>query len=162
MSDRIAVMSEGVVQQVAGPEHIYNAPETRFVAGFIGSCNLLDATVPAGAAGAEVAVDVAGVGEVRGVLAEAVAGERAGTLLLRPERIEVHRDGASGSDGGITGVVETLTFLGEEWHVHLRSGQHLIKVSVSSLVKERDLPGLAVGETLRLGWRPQDARVVIR
>ena len=157
MSDRIAVMSEGVVQQVAGPEDIYNRPETRFVAGFIGSCNLIDVTVPTGVEGTEVSVVIEGIGAVQGVLGETVTRERAGTLLLRPERIEAHRDGT-----GVAGVVEMLTFLGEEWHLHLRVGGLLVKASLSSLVKERDLPGLATGDTLRLSWRPQDARIVVR
>ncbi|WP_053386765.1 ABC transporter ATP-binding protein [Leucobacter japonicus] len=157
MSDRIAVMSEGVVQQVAPPEAIYNEPETRFVAGFIGSCNLIDVTVPAGAAGAVASVEVPGVGAVSGVLAEEVPSARAGTLLLRPERVEVRRDG-----DGISGVLETLTFLGEEWQAHLRVGDHVVKVSIPSLARERDLPGLTTGETLRISWRPQDARIVIR
>ncbi len=169
MSDRIAVMSEGVVQQVAGPEDIYNRPETRFVAGFIGSCNLIDVSVPAGRAGHEVPVPIDGVGSVTGVLAEDVPSARPGALLLRPERIEARRAGAAENAGGaegdgaaLAGTVETLTFLGEEWHVHLRIGERLVKVSVSSLVKERDLPGLAIGEALRVSWRPQDARIVVR
>jgi spermidine/putrescine ABC transporter ATP-binding subunit len=157
MSDRIAVMSEGVVQQVAGPEDIYNAPATRFVAGFIGSCNLLEVSVPAGVEGAVISVPLDGVGMVQGVLGETITQECTGTLLLRPERIDVRRDG-----DGVEGVIETLTFLGEEWHVHLRVGGLQVKASVSSLVKERDLPGLAVGDTLRLSWRPQDARIVVR
>lgn len=157
MSDRIAVMSEGVVQQVAGPEDIYNNPETRFVAGFIGSCNLVDVTVPAGEAGETVDAEFPGVGAVRGVLAERVASPREATLLLRPERIEVSRGG-----DGIVGTIETLTFLGEEWHAHLSVAGKTIKVSISSLVRERDLPGLSDGETLRLSWRPEDARIVVR
>ncbi|WP_449281128.1 ABC transporter ATP-binding protein [Leucobacter sp.] len=158
MSDRIAVMSEGVVQQVAGPEDIYNRPETRFVAGFIGSCNLLDVTVRAGSAGQEVGAALEGVGVIPGVLAEDVPAERPATLLLRPERIEVRRGGE-----GVAGVVDTLTFLGEEWHVHLAIDERTtIKVSLPSLVKERDLPGLAIGEELRMSWRPEDARIVVR
>ncbi|RGE19396.1 ABC transporter ATP-binding protein [Leucobacter sp. wl10] len=157
MSDRIAVMSEGVVQQVGGPEDIYNRPETRFVAGFIGSCNLLDVTVPAGSAGQETGAVLEGVGVLPGVLAEDLPREQAATLLLRPERIDARRDG-----DGVSGTVETLTFLGEEWHVHLAIGGRTIRVSLPSLVKERDLPGLAIGEELRIGWRPEDARIVIR
>lgn len=157
MSDRIAVMSEGVVQQVASPEAIYNAPETRFVAGFIGSCNLIDVQVPAGAAGAEVVVEIPGVGAVTGVRAETGSASESGTLLLRPERVEVQRGGS-----GVPAVVETLTFLGEEWHLQLRAGDTTIKISVSSLVAERDLPGLREGEVLNLSWRPQDARIVTR
>ena len=157
MSDRIAVMSEGVVQQVAGPEDIYNRPETRFVAGFIGSCNLLDVTVPAGSAGQQVSAAIEGVGEVPGVLAEEVDREQHATLLLRPERIDVHH-----GDAGLRGTVQLLTFLGEEWHVHLAVRGHTLKMSLPSLVKERDLPGLAVGQELRISWRPEDARIVTR
>ncbi|GAA1603067.1 ABC transporter ATP-binding protein [Leucobacter chromiireducens] len=157
MSDRIAVMSEGVVQQVAAPEDIYNLPETRFVAGFIGSCNLLDVTIPAGTAGQCVAAQFAGVGPLHGVLAEDVAREQQATLLLRPERVEMIRGGE-----GLPAMVEMLTFLGEEWHVHLSFGEATLKVSLSSLVRERDLPGLSVGEELRVSWRPEDARIVTR
>lgn len=157
MSDRIAVMSDGIVQQVAAPEAIYNEPETRFVAGFIGSCNLLDISAPAGEQGEEVVVDLEGVGKVRGVLAERVPRERSGALLLRPERIDVQTTGE-----GVSGAVETLTFLGEEWHVQLRVGPHAIKVSIPSLIKERDLPGLATGQELFVSWRAQDARIVVR
>ncbi|MBO1901221.1 ABC transporter ATP-binding protein [Leucobacter weissii] len=157
MSDRIAVMSDGVVQQVAAPEEIYNRPQTRFVAGFIGSCNLLDVDAPAGAAGDEVSVDLPGVGAVSGVLAERVAAPSRGTLLLRPERIEVSRTGA-----GVRGTVTELTFLGEEWHARIRAGENLFRVSVSSLAAERELAGFAVGDELSLAWRPQDARIVIR
>ena len=157
MSDRIAVMSNGVVQQVASPERIYNAPETRFVAGFIGSCNLLDVTVPAGVAGEETTVEIPGVGQVVGVRAETGAHASPGTLLLRPERVDVTRGGT-----GIPATVENLVFLGEEWQLHLRAGETPLKVSVSSLVAERDLPGLRQGEQLSLSWRPQDARIVTR
>lgn len=157
MSDRIAVMSEGVVQQVASPEDIYDRPETRFVAGFIGSCNLIDVTVPAGASGERVAALATGIGSLNGVLAEGVSREQAGTMLIRPERIEMRRGGE-----GLVGHVETLTFLGEEWQVHLNVGGTMLKVSLSSLVRELELPGLAVGEELTVSWRPEDARIVTR
>ncbi|GAA1583562.1 ABC transporter ATP-binding protein [Leucobacter aridicollis] len=157
MSDRIAVMSEGVVQQVASPEEIYDQPQTRFVAGFIGSCNLIDVTVPGGAAGTQVAATVAGIGTLNGVLAEDVTREQQGTMLIRPERIEMRRGGE-----GLVGRVESLTFLGEEWQVHVNVSGTTLKVSLSSLVREIELPGLAVGEELTVSWRPEDARIVIR
>lgn len=157
MSDRIAVMSDGVVQQVATPEEIYNRPETKFVAGFIGSCNLLDVSAPAGRAGEEVVAELPGVGQVRGTLAEDVADPQQGTILLRPERLEVARSGE-----GIRGTISELTFLGEEWQVRLAVADHTVKVSIPSLLVERDLSGLAVGEELVLSWRPQDARIIIR
>lgn len=157
MSDRIAVMSEGVVEQIASPEEIYNQPKTRFVAGFIGSCNLIDVQVPAGREGDLVSAELAGYGEIQGVLAEDVSSSRAGTIALRPERVNIARGGS-----GITGTVDSLTFLGEEWHVVLKIAGAEIKVSVSSLQKELELPGLAIGEALTVNWRPEDARIVMR
>lgn len=169
MSDRIAVMSEGVVQQIAAPEDIYNRPETKFVAGFIGSCNLFDVTVPGGAAGDKVGATLAGGAVVPGILASDMKAQSAATLLLRPERIDLSREGEGNITQakaaplpGVTGQVETITFLGEEWHVHLSSNGEAFRVSVPSLVKERDLAGLAVGEFLRMTWNPVDARIVNR
>lgn len=157
MSDRIAVMSEGVVQQVGDPQNIYNEPDTRFVAGFIGSCNLIDITVPAGRAGTAPAVSFAGVSKGMGVLAEDVEFERPGTLLLRPERIKVRREG-----DGVIGVLESLTFMGEEWQAQVKVGDQLIKASIPSLIRDHELPGLQTGETLCLSWLPEDARIVVR
>lgn len=157
MSDRIAVMSEGIVQQIDTPTNIYNAPATRFVAGFIGSCNLIDVEVPAGAAGDQVAVTVPGLGIVQGVIAENVHAATTGTLLIRPERIQISRSG-----GTVPARVATMTFLGEEWHYVLTAGEHSLKVSVRSPFAERELEGVVEGTELFLSWKPEDARILTR
>ncbi len=68
MSDRIAVFHEGRIQQVAAPHEIYERPESEFVAGFVGTSNLLT-----------------------GAVAEALLGE-SGTFALRPEKVDLHTD----------------------------------------------------------------------
>lgn len=157
MSDRIAVMSEGVVEQVATAEEIYNEPQTRFVAGFIGECNLIDVQVPAAVEGQEVAAEADGVGTLYGVLAEGVSQSQPATFLIRPERMKISR-----TADGLATTVSEIIFLGEEWHIKAVVGTQEFKVSVTSLDFEQELAGLRVGEPVNLSWRTQDARIVIQ
>ncbi|HSC00219.1 MAG TPA: ABC transporter ATP-binding protein [Burkholderiaceae bacterium] len=88
LSHRIAVMNRGRLEQVGDPHTIYERPASRFVADFIGQCNLLDATVRR-IDGATMQLHVAGIDAC---VAPAVAGAAAGqlgTLALRPEAIEI-------------------------------------------------------------------------
>lgn len=85
MSDRLAVMNTGRVQQIGTPEEIYDNPSNRFVADFIGEANLIP-------------------GEVLGRRSDIV-------VALRPERIEICAPGATPR---LRGVVETATFLGSD------------------------------------------------
>ena len=91
MSDRIAVMSRGRVEQIGTPEEIYGAPASVFVAGFIGSANLLPGTLesvsPTGDAGA--ASTAAPRWSVLGV-SQARPGDPV-TVMLRPERLNLGR-----------------------------------------------------------------------
>jgi thiamine transport system ATP-binding protein len=125
ISDRVAVISDGHVEQVGPPEAIYREPATRFVAEFVGDNNLLDGTVvstdpprvgfdPAsdGTLGTTVSVD--GVSEV---------GQEV-TLSIRPESISiVENDGSSPSDDVTASItlmvtVETVEFMGDAYRVH--------------------------------------------
>ncbi len=92
LSHRIAVMNHGRVEQLDEPSRIYGFPRTRFVADFIGHCNLFDGTVaavtPAGQ-GALVDLDVAGLGRIRAATREAVAPGSRGSVALRPEKVRI-------------------------------------------------------------------------
>jgi putative spermidine/putrescine transport system ATP-binding protein len=95
MSDRIAVFNDGRIEQVATPEELYERPATPFVAGFVGTSNMLE-----------------------GALAERIVGE-AGTFSVRPEKIRVDRPG-SPADGAerctAEGVVQEVAYLGSSTH----------------------------------------------
>lgn len=106
MSDRIAVMSGGRVQQIASPVELYKNPANRFVASFIGESNFLTAH---GAAG------VVKVGA--GTVALADASDGILTLMIRPEHVTLgeHRNEAL----NLTGTVTQVVFLGTDSHVHL-------------------------------------------
>jgi len=105
LSQRIAVMHEGRIVQLDAPEAIYRAPATRFVAGFIGSCNLLDATVEASSE-TLLRVRIAGVGERDMQAGIRLAVGSQGTVAIRPEEIRLRRRGESLMGNGGVPVLE--------------------------------------------------------
>ena len=114
MSDRIAVMSRGQVEQIGTPEEIYAAPSSIFVAGFIGSANLLPGTLESVDDGRSlVRLDNGQVPVEVSRFDRASAGDPV-TVMLRPERLSAHRAGRSDDGRSLTGVVENVIFQGSE------------------------------------------------
>ncbi|MFT4082931.1 MAG: ABC transporter ATP-binding protein [Nocardioides sp.] len=155
MSDRIAVMNRGRVLQVASPTEIYDAPASRFVASFIGSCNLFDAAVVDGSARQVV---VPGLGPV-----PAVAPERtsAGPVVLavRPERVSLS---ATEIPGGIEGLVTERVFLGDEWIYRVRTAIDgpVLSARVPSGDLTTALAGVPDGGPVWISW-PDAAGLVL-
>lgn len=124
MSDRIAVMKAGQIEQLAAPVEIYNRPRTRFVADFIGDTNLLSGTV----VGGHIVVDGAKI-PLHGT-AEVIAGEKA-YLSIRPEMVTVHTGAKAPGDGArpsLEGKVEETIFMGSLWKtiVRLPGGSRIV------------------------------------
>jgi spermidine/putrescine transport system ATP-binding protein len=149
MSDRIAVMKDGLVEQVAGPEEVYERPATAFVAGFIGVSNLL----PGEAASAtEVRLDS---GAVVAATHDLAPGERC-QAVVRPEKLVVGGDGP-----GIEGLLESSVYLGTATQLIVRFAD---ETSLTALVPNtddaarRNLP--APGEQVRLAWQPEHMHIV--
>ena len=118
MSDRIAVMNEGSLEQVGSPAQIYNRPETRFVASFIGTLNLLQGDV------VDIEAGVVRVGDRLVSASHPIKGGRVGerrALALRPEAVRLGPaiDGAN----SLSGVLEDVTFLGAVVRLQLRVGE---------------------------------------
>ena len=91
LSDRIAVMREGRIEQLDEPSRIYGSPRNRFVADFIGHCNLLDATILALDV-ETLNLEIAGLGQVVAPSQSGVKVHQRGALALRPEQISLQRD----------------------------------------------------------------------
>ena len=106
MSDRIAVMSGGRVQQIATPRELYDRPANRFVAGFIGESNFLSARASGG---------VVQVGEGSIALPDATDG--ALTLMIRPEHVALSAHAPDALQ--LQATVTQLVFFGTDTHVHL-------------------------------------------
>ena len=147
MSDRIAVMSAGHVQQVGTPREIYEAPANRFVADFIGETNLLEVAVTAVAEGMAQVVLPGGARISCPATAGAVAGP--GHLSVRPERMVLCAVGA----GELTAVVEDEVYLGTDIQMLARLGDGTalklrLQNAAGTRVPER---GAEVGVTLEAG-----------
>jgi spermidine/putrescine transport system ATP-binding protein len=124
MSDRIAVMNRGQVEQIGGPREIYDHPATAFVADFVGSLNTLELTVDEIVGG--FAVMRAAEGD-RVVLA-APQNARVGTTLrvaVRPERVRIAAIGAHAPDGGslLEGTIAEVVYLGMYTQFHVTTGR---------------------------------------
>jgi putrescine transport system ATP-binding protein len=135
LSDRIAVMDKGQVKQVGNPTEVYEYPNSRFVAGFIGSITTFDATVKT-VDGAQVRVEVPALGG--DVVARSIAGLAPGdkiTLAIRPEKIALSREKPDAVNA-FSGVVQDLGYFGKDslYRVVLPTGQ---VVSVNSVNARR-------------------------
>jgi iron(III) transport system ATP-binding protein len=112
-SDRIAVMNQGRVEQVDTPHAIYNRPQTRFVAGFIGRTNFLEGTLDG------VSIRFDGF-EAQAVLFPALAGATGKVVLsVRPQSIELSRAPRAGAAWAIEGTIAQRAYLGEYWDYHV-------------------------------------------
>ncbi|HEY0302471.1 MAG TPA: ABC transporter ATP-binding protein [Rhizomicrobium sp.] len=155
MSDRIAVMSGGRILQIAGPRELYEAPNCREVADFIGEINFFDGVVK-GREGGMATVEAGPLGTLR-VATEAAAGARL-LLALRPEKIALSAEAAPGA---VAGSVAAAAYLGERSHYNIAVAGRREPVSVAAQNTQKTVTrGHAPGETVYLSWAP-DALVVL-
>jgi spermidine/putrescine ABC transporter ATP-binding subunit len=148
ISDRIAVMNDGVIEQLGDPRDIYASPVNRFVADFIGESNLLHARVDdRGHALLDCGVTVP-------LPSSQPAGKEIG-LLVRPERPELVPEAAA--DTGFAGAVDEVVYLGNTLKYFIRLDHGF------TLLVRRPFgqpPVFAVGARVRASWTPADVHVV--
>jgi spermidine/putrescine transport system ATP-binding protein len=112
LSHRIAVMNQGRVEQLDEPSKIYGFPRTRFVADFIGHCNLFSGPVAAREE-SSVTLDVADLGPVRIATDSSLPVGRAGTIAVRPEKIRIDATAPGTPDNRYRGTVRELLYMGD-------------------------------------------------
>ncbi|WP_413467270.1 ABC transporter ATP-binding protein [Mycolicibacterium sp. 120270] len=158
MSDRIAVMNAGNVDQIGSPTEIYDRPSTVFVASFIGQANLWAGTQTGRANRDFVQV------EVLGSSLKAKPGETAiepggqATLMVRPERVRVSMEAPTGDVVSVPATVTDLTFQGPVVRVSLAALDE--SPIIAHVGPEQDLPLLRPGDSVHVGWAP-DASLVL-
>ena len=158
MSDRIAVMNRGRVEQIGGPEEIYEHPETTFVAGFIGVSNLMPGSV---SSPTEVQLEQGPA--VPADTSRFSTGERC-FAVVRPEKLEIATvNGAGPASGGpgVEGVVESSLYLGTATQITVDLGEQVrmtVLVPNASEAERQRLPG--GGARVRLGWAPEHMHLV--
>ena len=156
LSHRIAVMNKGRVEQVDEPDRLYGFPKTRFVADFIGTCNLLTGPV-ADAGSGMLTIDVKDLGPVKVATTAAAAPGAEGAVALRPEKVRLHPPGTqTTADNRYTGIVTGFLYQGDVTVYMVRSAlghplEALLANSASGLAKFFE-----VGDPVELSW-PADA-----
>ena len=157
MSDRIAVMNRGQVEQIGDPEEVYERPATTFAAGFIGVSNLMPGAVSGPGRlrldhGPEVAIDTDGLGP----------GERC-HAVVRPEKLVIDRADATPITGmpSVAGTVESSLYLGTSTQIVVDLGDE-VKMTVlfpnADEAARQGLPG--GGARVRLSWAPEHMHLV--
>jgi spermidine/putrescine transport system ATP-binding protein len=134
MSDRIAVMRAGKIEQMGEAEALYEQPRTRYVSQFLGSCNLLDAKVKR--RGAMDALVDTPVGELR-VEFSRQTGDAAKrdkfTLAIRPEKVTLCAPNEGAGENRIKVRVEQLIYVGSETHYILRTGPQTLSAEAMNV-----------------------------
>ncbi|MFF2650287.1 ABC transporter ATP-binding protein [Streptomyces sp. NPDC058045] len=156
MSDRIAVMNDGLVEQVGTPEEIYARPATLFVARFVGSTNLLPGRIiGAGPDSRTVSLDLGARVEVRGAASGAV-GDRC-HLMVRPAAVTVTDTGPDDGSGrpAVAAHLEHATYVGDHYELRYR---HTDGTGLSAHV--RALPAVD-GPVHHLTWEPGAAHLIL-
>ena len=151
MSDRVAVMNAGRVEQLGTPEEIYERPKTRFVAEFIGECNLFEGKFIS-RDGSRLEAD-SPLGRLRIDLpSTAIELAEQGKLLLgiRPERISLV--GGHAGDNRLLGRIEEITFNGAESRYRINLGK--VGLRATELNTGRRDVGLFVGDSVEVAIAP--------
>src|SRR5687768_7062325 len=160
MSDRIAVMRQGKIEQLGAPEELYERPRTEFVAGFLGVSNLLDAEVT-GRDDRTVALQLADGTTLRAPSA-GVNGAARVRIGVRPEKLRVlpigdgHPEPASGDANAIEGVVFDASYIGvsTQYIIETKDG-HKLTVYAQNIETSGAGEVLSAGQQVRLTWKPQ-------
>ncbi len=158
LSDRIAVMNAGRIEQLDDPRTLYERPATAFVAGFIGTSNILVLRDPQRVGDHHVSV----LGEGDRLVAPASAHDGSLQVTVRPERIYLHpTDDADVPEthSTVRGVVSELVYCGSTTHVtvELPTNEQLV---VHELSNDTDLRVIGRGSKVRLSWPASGAHVI--
>jgi len=140
MSDRIAVINAGSVEQIGTPAEIYENPATKFVAEFIGEMNFIPAEVCEGRLISEI-------GEMR---VSKLNGAKKVVVAIRPEKVKI---GSLDLDNVYRGVVEEVAYLGGFLSLRARVNGVSIKCLTTSAMRFEE------SQIVELGWRADDAIV---
>ena len=157
VSNRIAVMNKGRIEQMGAPQEIYNTPATEFVATFIGENNLVAGTACGMPTDGFLSIDT-GIGRLRARWQSESLVPEGLKLAIRPEFIRVEKE-VGGEGVSIPARVESITFIGANTRVSVRPLAAPEEV-LCVLVQEQVLPGVSVGSVLSLTWRDEDAVVI--
>ena len=164
MSDRVAVMQSGRIEQVGTPAELYDRPGSRFVADFLGESNFLDAVVVAADHDGRWRCRAAGGLEFSGMAAAALSAGQPVTAAVRPEKlVPADEPGAAAlgaSANNCKGMVEEAIYVGDVTRYRVGLGADgAVVIKMPNRVGSRPP---STGAALALAWSPEDTRLFPR
>jgi ABC-type Fe3+/spermidine/putrescine transport system ATPase subunit len=157
MADRAAVMDRGVVRQIAPPGELYEHPNGRFVADFIGKVNMLDATV-AGQSGGDLVVEVDGMGRVTVPHDGPAAGDIG--IAVRPEKTLLSAERPGAGVISLKGKISDVAYYGNESHILLETDTGVQFTSTVQNDVRRADSSFSIGDDLWISWAPGNTLVL--
>jgi spermidine/putrescine ABC transporter ATP-binding subunit len=153
MADRVAVMDQGRILQVAPPDELYEQPNCRMVADFIGTTNLFPGRVLGqGARGLRLAAE--GLGELELAGNGAAVGDIG--VAVRPEKVDISHDRPEGDLIVLPGKIIQLAYFGDYSHLYVETGGGLRITCYRTNRSRREPDPLAVGDACWVSWHPAD------
>ncbi|MSP82652.1 MAG: ABC transporter ATP-binding protein [Alphaproteobacteria bacterium] len=163
MSDRIAVMSMGKVLQIETPTRLYEMPNCREVAGFIGSMNFFDGRVSS-AAGEAATIDAGPIGQVRGVANGRLKVNKgdAITVAIRPEKINLSNEQPNVGHNVVEGKLGPSTYLGDRSYFYVNVVGLAKPIAVASQNADRATGQHRADQKVWLTWREESVVLLDR
>jgi len=157
MSDRVAVFSDGDIQQIATPDRLYEDPANSFVANFIGENNGLKGKVAEIRDGRAI-LALSNGARVIGIAGEGLTAGAEAILALRPERVALARSGtAKGNE--LKGRVDDVTYCGDHRRVQLSTADE--QGFIVKIPNDQQLAVPRESETISVYWQEEDCKIVI-
>jgi iron(III) transport system ATP-binding protein len=158
-ADRMAVLDKGVMQQIGTAAQLYDFPVNRFVAGFVGTANLLEGQVTS-ASGGVVRFQANGIGEMALPSPPQAPAPGRAALVFRPHQVSIRAANAPTEPPclWVDGVVESAEFLGEFSRYRVRVGEVAL---LSDQPHYAGQPMHAAGTPARLGIEPGQVRFLV-
>ncbi|MFK4529279.1 putative spermidine/putrescine transport system ATP-binding protein [Bradyrhizobium japonicum] len=156
ISDRIAVMNRGEIEQIGSPEDLYENPATLFVADFVGDSNHVLGAVRT-VSGQRCTICTSGGIECAGQVRQ-VHDATAATMVVRPERVLMGQD-VGNAENRFDGMIEDVSYAGEAVRYSVRISPS--DVLVAKIRNSAGRPRPRVGDAASVGWNSEDAIVFV-
>ena len=158
MSDRIALMNHGRIEQLGDAQALYENPVNQFVAEFLGESNVVSGAVTRSPDGRHVSV-VTSRGVRLPAVSDAIGATGPAVLVVRPEKLTVRPDdGGTWKDGECRGVITDVTYVGDVTRYRIQVDEDVtLTAKLQNRIGTFRAPVRAV---VRVGWDPSDARLL--
>ncbi len=162
LSDRIAVINDGRVQQVATPVELYETPANAFVAGFIGDANFLTGTVQERLTSDFIRVHIEGVGNPVIQAADKVNPGEVVRFMVRPEKLVLSQESPGHGErwNRFRARVEEVNYFGPHLRLRVRCGEHVMNVQHQLQQVQSRQGAWATGQELWLSFEPESGRMI--